>query len=341
MARSIFHALLAVALLVAVIPARAGLILTTAGIDDGFTLTTFVSGYSAEYGPLAQGIAPNGNVITGSLLNTSGTFGPTMMVFKDVDGQHLTDALFAPSYTCSTGNCNFAMTTAGGQVYGAQAQGGVYEHVNSDGSFSPIANLQAAGLRDNLGMWGNPVNGHIISTSNKGLVDIDPIAGAFRVINSTVNGDGVSVSPDGTTAYVEVAGQINAYNIATGALLKTYATGAAPDGTGVISGGRFNGDVIVNGNFGTVGLLDPTTSSFVVIASGGTRGDFVSADSNNGTLFLSQNEAVDRLSCGAGCSFSGPPPSTAPEPTTLALFGAAALASLVLVRRRKATWPTR
>ncbi len=283
-------------------PARATLVLTSAGVADGFTLTTFLSGYSAQYGPLAQGIAPNGNVVTGSLLNTAGAFGPTVMVFKDSDNQQLTNALFSPSYTCTTGNCNYSMTTAGGQVYGAQAQGGVYQRFNSDGSFSAISNLAAAGLRDNLGMWADPVNGHIISTSNQGLVDIDPVAGTFRVINASVNGDGVSVSPDGKVAYVEVGGGINSYDIATGALLKSYAAGSGPDGTGVISGGKLSGDVVVNGNFGTVGVLDPATGSFVLIAQGGTRGDFVSADTNNGTLFISQNEAVDRLSCGPGCS---------------------------------------
>lgn len=336
MTRSTSAALLTgvgIAFLTLTTPAHASLMLTPAGVADGFTLTTFVSGYFGEYGPLAQGIAPNGTVITGSLLNTSGGFGPSVMVFNDVDGQKLSDAIFSPSYTCTTGNCNFAMTTAGGKVYGAQAQGGVYEEFNSDGTFSPIPNLTADGLRDNLGMWGDPVNGHIITTSNKGLVDIDPLAGTFRVINASVNGDGVSVSPDGVVAYVEVGGEINAYNIATGALLKTYVTGAAPDGTGVISGGKFNGDVVVNGNFGTVGLLDPTTGLFVLIATGGTRGDFVSPDSNNGTLFLSQEEDVDRLAC-SGCSFSGPPP-TVPEPASFALFGTA-LASLMLIRRRKA-----
>jgi hypothetical protein len=324
-----------IALLTLSTPAHASLVLTPAGVADGFTLTTFVSGYFAQYGPLAQGIAPNGNVITGSLIGTGigGSVGPTIMVFKDVDGQTLSNALFSPSYACTTGNCNFAMTTAGGKVYGAQAQGGIYEQFNNDGTFSPIPNLAAAGLRDNLGMWGDPVNGHIITTSNLGLVDINPVAGTFRVINASVNGDGVSVSPDGKIAYVEVAGGINAYDISTGALLKTYATGSAPDGTGVISGGKFNGDVVVNGNFGTVGLLDPTTSAFVLIATGGSRGDFVSPDSNNGSLFLSQNEAVDRLAC-SGCSFSGPPP-TVPEPATFALFGTA-LASLILIRRRKA-----
>jgi hypothetical protein len=49
----------------------------------------------------------------------------------------------------------------------------------------------------------------------------------------------------------------------------TYSTGHRPDGTGVISGGNFNADVIVNDNDDTVGLLDPTTSTFVIIANGG------------------------------------------------------------------------
>jgi hypothetical protein len=322
-------ACIAVASLALVSPARAALMLTAAGTSDGFTLTTFVSGYSAEYGPLAQGIAPNGNVITGSLLNTK------IYVFNDVDGQTLASAVGSTSYTCTTNNCNFAMATAGGQVYGAQAQGGVYEHFANDGSFSPIPNLQADGLLDNLGMWGDPVNGDIITSSNKGLVEIDPVAGTFRVINATLFPDGVSVSADGTIAYVENGGTVQSYSIATGALIHTYSTGHSPDGTGVISGGSFNGDVIVNDNDGTVGLLDPVTATFTIIANSGTRGDFVSPDLNNGTLFLSQEDQVARLSCGPGCSIGGPPPGV-PEPATFGLLGAG-LTALVLIRRRKTT----
>src|SRR5947209_13057044 len=150
----------AIAVLALVTPAYAALMLTSAGATDGFTLTTYVSGYNAQYGPLAQGIAPNGNVITGSLL------GSKIYVFKDVDGQTLASAVSSTPYTAQTGNSNWAMTTAGGQVYGAQLQGNaVYEHFASDGSFSPIPNLQAAGLFNTLGIWGNPVNGHIIAGS--------------------------------------------------------------------------------------------------------------------------------------------------------------------------------
>jgi hypothetical protein len=310
-------------LLIAAASAQASLILTAAGTSDGFTLNTFVNGYVGQYGPLAQGIAANGNVITGSALDQK------IYVFKDADNQTLTDAIASVPYTCQTGNCNYAMTTAGGQVYGAQAFGGIYERFATDGTTTPIPNLQAANLRGYLGMWTNPVNQHIIAASNQGLVDIDPVAGSFRVINANLFPDGVSVSTNGTVAYVENGGAIQAYSIASGALLNTFLTGHSPDGTGVITTGKFTGDVVVNNNDGTVGLLDPTKpngdpNQFVLIATGGTRGDFVSLDTNNGTLFLSQNEQVARLSCGSTGCFA--PPPTVPEPATLSLLGAALIA---------------
>jgi WD40 repeat protein len=304
-------------------PANATLKLTAEGTADGFTLTTFLSGYSAQYGPLAQGILPNGNIITGS------EFDRKIYVFKDVDNQTLSNAVSATPYICQTGNCNYAMATAGGQVYGAQAFGGFYERFASDGSRTQIPGKVAADLRGHLGMWGNPANGHVVASSNAGLVDIDPIAGSYRVVKAGLFPDGVSVSPDGATAYVE-NGVIQAYDLATGTLLRSFPNfGHAPDGTGVISGGPLNGDVIVNNNDGTVGLLDPSKldgdpNQFVLIATGGTRGDFVSPDLNNGTLFLSQNELVARLSCGPDCSIGAP----VPEPENYALM----LAGLVLLR---------
>jgi len=319
-------------LLVAVTPASADLALTPAGVTDGFTLTEFVGGYFfGGYGPLAQGILPSGNVVTGSMGDRK------IYVFKDTDGQTLGSAVSATSYICQTGNCNYAMATAGGQVYGGQAFGGVYEHFANDGSQTALPGVTAAGLLNNLGMWGDPVNGHIIAASNKGLVEIDPVADTFRVINASLFPDGVSVSPDGAVAYLELGGTIQSFDIATGTHIHTFFTGHAPDGTGVITGGLFNGDVVVNNNDGTMGLLDPTKADgdpnqFVIIANGGSRGDFVSPDLSNGTLFVSQVESVDRLSCGPGCSIGGPP--RVPEPSSVWLLGSGLIASFTLLRRK-------
>lgn len=306
--------------------AQAALTLTTDGIDAGFSLSTFVGGYGAgNYGPLSQGILANGKVITGSVRDQK------IYVFDDVDGQTLGSAVSSTSYSCQTGNCNWAMATVGGQVYGAQLFGGTFSRFNSDGSFSAIASLQNLGLSGYLGMWGNATNGTLVATSNRGLVEIDPLAGSFRVINAGAFGDGVTVSPDGKIAYV-ADGNIEAYDIASGALLNSFnGQGRGPDGTGVITGGKYNGFIVVNNNDGTLGLIDPTKGTEVIIANGGSRGDFVSADISNGTLFVSQYEQVARLSCGDGCSIGTAP---VPEPATWALMGLG-LAGLSLSRRRR------
>jgi hypothetical protein len=311
-------------------PASAALMLTTDGINDGFVLSTFVSGYNfgGNYGPLAQGILSNGNVVTGSVGDGK------IYVFHDVDNQTLADAISATPYVGITGNPNYAMTTAGGHAYGAQLQGNApYEIFANDGTHSAIPGLTATNF---LGMWGNPVNGHIIASSNQGLIDINPTAATYRVITSNPNVDGVTVSPNGSTLYAESGGNILAYDITTGALLNTYSGGGhSPDGTGVISGGNFNGFIVVDNNDGTVGLIDPTIGTEDIIADGGTRGDFVSPDTTNGTLFLSQMERVDRLSCGPGCSIGGGP-TPIPEPATFALVGAGLAGAAAMRRRKKA-----
>src|ERR1700747_1920211 len=81
---SVFVSAVAAICSLLVSPADASLTLTPAGIADGFTLSVFVSGYSAQYGPLAQGILPSGNVLTGSLISTPNVGPPAIFVFPDV-----------------------------------------------------------------------------------------------------------------------------------------------------------------------------------------------------------------------------------------------------------------
>jgi len=308
--------------------AQATLALTSDGTTDGFTLDTFASGWGNNgflvYGPLSQGVASNGNVIAPSSLDQK------IYVFNDVNGQTFGSAISATPYACQTGNCNFAMTTVNGQVYGAQAFGGTYEKFNSDGTFAPMTGAVAS-LRSNLGMWTDPTNGHIISASTTGLVDINPADGSFRVINAGLFPDGVSVSSDGTKVFVANGGTVQVYDKTTGALLNTFSVGHSPDGMGVISGGLFNGFIVVNNNDGTVGLIDPTVGTEDIIASGGSRGDFVSADPTTGTLFLSQNELIDRLGCGPGCTIG----NAVPEPSTWAML-LLGFAGIGFMYRRKA-----
>ena len=170
------------------------------------------------------------------------------------------------------------------------------------------------------------------------FVDINPADGSFRIINAGLFPDGVSVSHDGTKAFVENGGTIQVYRISDGALLNTFFVGHSPDGTGVITGGPFDGFIVVNNNDGTVGLIDPATGLEDIIASGGNRGDFVSPDTTNGTLFLSQEDSIMRLSCGPGCSIGV---GAVPEPSTWAMMiiGFAGLGFMAYRRKAKPALP--
>ena len=69
-------------------------------------------------------------------------------------------------------------------------------------------------------------------------------------------------------------------------------------GTGVLAGNLF-----ANTNAGTLIEINLATDTQTLIASGGTRGDFVEVDPNNGTLLVSQADRLARLAPPAGGGF--------------------------------------
>ena len=134
-----------------------------------------------------------------------------------------------------------------------------------------------------------------------GVYQIDPSNGyAITAIGNPRFVDGVSVSPDGTKAYAEFNGYIKAYSITTptpNSPIATYSSDIAhsPDGSGVISGGALNGQIVVSNNDGSIGLINPTNDTYTEIANGIGRGDIVGSDANNGTLLISGIPSVIRL----------------------------------------------
>ena len=151
--------------------------------------------------------------------------------------------------------------------------------------------------------------------------------------------DGITVSPDGKTVYGAdfATNHVLGWDILSGN--PVFDSGLIPvssgdiDGLAVVSGTcSIAGDIVVNNNDGTVGLIDPTGNNpYSVIANGGSRGDFVSPDKSNGSLLVSQSDRLMRLTPPTGCSIG----STIPEPDDLALFALGFTALAVIHRRRE------
>jgi hypothetical protein len=320
------------------LPAKANLILNATGIADGFSVTTFASGLPSTavafgQGPFGTTVVGNGsggyNVLVDDFANS------TLYVFNDVDGQTPGSALTTHSGFNSGAN---GYATLNGIAYGGN--GTQYGSFTSTGVFTP---LSITGLPEpQWGLAADSVTGELIaSTVGGGLIAINPTTNTFRtIVPGLTNIDGVSVSPDGLTAYIEVNGSVRAYNVQTGALIKTLASPGgsyAPDGTGVISSSNaLNGQVIINDNFGNVYLANPVANTITLIGSNANeRGDFTSPDFSNGTLLMVYSDQIERLSCGAGCAIgSTPSPSSVPEPSSVFLIGTG-LAGLMGWFRRK------
>lgn len=321
------------------------------GISSGFGLTNVISGMpSVAYGTytlpsvgvnaLGQLIAPNSS-------------GGNTYVYPD------TSSIYG-GFISQTGSglSGVAMASYAGAVYGSKNYGGYYQF-NPDGTIASQSTIAATSL---YGLWVNPVNGHLISSSTSGLLDIDYAANSFQIVAPLTGffADGVTVTPDGQIAYIAdyPNDYIRGYALFTGTsalygavtygqevfntgLLTGGSTGHNADGMGVLAGScRQAGQIVVNNNDGTIGLINPTTGVENTIASGGNRGDYASLDSTNGTLILSQDDALVRIAAPAGCTLGTATltPVDTPEPAGLAIFATALLA---LWRRAALRLPSR
>jgi hypothetical protein len=305
--------------------AHAALTLTAQAVADGFSLSQFYSDPAATYSMLGMTNTSDGRVVG------AGYGRGVYATFNDVDGQTFASATTAPA----TRGTPTSVATVNGNTY-VNALGGGYFQLNTTTLTTTALSLDL-NFGAGYGLWADQSTGHLLASGlSNGIFDIDPATGHVRTVTSGIFFDGVSVSPDGTVVYGADTGaqHVRGYNILTGLqVLDVAVGGTGPDGTGVISGSAFNGWIVVNNNNGTVGIIDPTTSTERIIATGGTRGDLVGPDGNNGSLFLSQNEGVFRLSIAGGTIGGGP---AIPEPSTWAmmLLGFGGLGGLL--RRRRA-----
>ncbi len=304
--------------------------LTQAGIDLGFDLSTFFA-RQGTWDVLAVTTAPDGTLIA------SGYAGYQLLKFAEgsgntVSNQDLTNVIASGSVYPGQPS---GVATAGGAVYAALLDGGIYKVNTSNMTISSIGMSGAGTMR--YGIAGS-AGGTLVAATSQGVFKVDPATGATVKIFNMGNNDGLALSADGTIAYVEAGNviyEVSVTNPNPTTPLASY-TGAqthGADGVAVINGGALNGDLVVSNNDGTIGLINTSTSDYTTIASGMSRGDLASPDANNGTLLVTDWSAVYRLGL-SGASI-GSAPVSAPEPAAIGLLALGAALTGAIRRRSR------
>ena len=282
--------------------------LTPQGGQSGLVLTTFADRFQSTegQGPFGIEFPDSGGVL---VTNVDGT----IIRFPTADNGQRADSL-VPLQSHGYGEA-IGLAKLNGRIYMTQAISGRVVLLNDDASISKV---MVTGLTHALGIAANPVNGHIYAAGQGTIADLDPETGVVTVF-ARVGGDGVTISPDGQTLYAEVDGHILGFRISD--RTRVFDSGLISNADGCAVGtGAFAGQLFVNTKDGRLVRVILATGAQTVLASGGSRGDFVTP-APDGSLFITQSDRILRLSTSNGGGFGGTPYSLSLNTTTMTAAG--------------------
>jgi hypothetical protein len=276
--------------------------LTRAGQALGLSLSTFATGFPATAGnggtgshiagPTGIAFPAGGGVLVGDAPGNVRRFPAD----ADVPGQTAPSAPVGQNYGLDNA---LGLAQVGTHIYMTQLLNGQVVEINPDGTLNQVI---VSGIGKAAGIVASPTTGHLfVSTiDNNQVFEVDPFAKTASLF-ANASFDGLVISADGGTLYGArvfgdgaTQGHVWGYSTSTKALVfdSGFLGTVGIDGL-ALGAGPLAGNIFVNTNDGTVLEVNLTALAQTVMATNGTRGDFMTVDPN-GTLLLTQSDAIVR-----------------------------------------------
>src|SRR5262249_54059106 len=235
-------------------------------------------------GPLGIALPSNGTVV---VTDSSGT---VRRFPNRTDGQSARNATVVANY--GTFNAT-GMAQFGQSIYMTQQINGAVIQLNADGTFRQTV---VTGLPAATGIAVDPRHGSLFVSSDAGFIArVNPLTHTYDRFINNVHADGLAVSAAGTVLYAALADRVVGYSAITGTqVFNSGFIAGVPDGI-ALGTGLLAGSLFVNTNGGTVVQINLETGQQTVIASGGSRGDFVYVDPAGENVYITQGDRIIRI----------------------------------------------
>jgi hypothetical protein len=229
-----------------------------------------------------------------------------------------------PLVTSAANGLDHGIAVLSGKYYGI-GLGALYQF--DPNTLALGKKIVAAPCGDTRGLAADPDTGDLIIAGSCGLYRVSDPDGAtptMTAINTDDNLDGVTVTDGGTAFWVADVSIGGVAKIsASGTVLDHVAIAGGPDGVAIASSSAtagVAGNLFVNDNNGSITMVDVHHGdATTVVASGGSRGDFVTVGPD-GFLYATQADRVEQIQPSifvpVVTTTSPTPPTTTTQTTT-------------------------